>query len=433
MDILGYLRIWRQRWKVVFAAVLLGIVCAAGVSALTQPQYVASTQLFVTTTGGASVVEAYQGNLFGKERVLSYAQLASGKQVAQRAVDQLQIAMTADQLMSEVTAEPVPDTVLLDISVSNPNPAMAADLANAVALQTTQLVEELETSARGGSPAATATLVDDAQVPVSASVPNWTRNLLVGALAGLLIGLVAAIARDKLDRSVRSSDEAAGAAGAPFIGSIPGPGRGKSQGIPFGADQNATTEAFRVLRTNVLSSDGGRTSGAFVVAGPTSGAGASTLSLGLAAAVAESGRSVVVVDGDLRNRGVSKRIDMDDAAGLGEALTGSARVSELVLDTDVRGLHVLPAGSASDQSTKLLGGDAMVRIIKELASNFDLVLIDGSPLLAFSDSVVLANATDGVLVVAQANSTTTADIAAAAEKVTTAGSQVLGVALTGAR
>ncbi|MGB2921069.1 MAG: Wzz/FepE/Etk N-terminal domain-containing protein, partial [Mycobacterium sp.] len=307
MDILGYLSAWRRRWVTVVATFVLGIGCAAALSAVTQPQFVSTAQLFVTTTGGASVVEAYQGNLFGEERVVSYANLAAGAQVAQRAVEQLQIDMPASALMSAVAAEPVPDTVLLNISVSDPDPELATDLANAVALQTTQVVEELETSVRGGSPAATAALVHEAQIPAMAAVPNWTRNLLVGALAGLFFGLVAAVVRDKLDGSVRTPQGAADAAGAGLAGTIPGGGGadGDTAGIPFAPAQPATAEAFRVLRANVLAAGGQSETGALVVAGASSGVGATTVSLGLAAAIAETGRSVVLVDADLRERSAS--------------------------------------------------------------------------------------------------------------------------------
>ena len=295
MDILEYLAIWRRRWRIIAAATLVGVGIAASVSAWTQPQYVASARLFVTTTGGASVVEAYQGNLFGQQRVESYVRLATGKQVAQRTIDQLKIDLSTEQVQAMTKALAVPNSVLMNISVTNPDPTLARDLANALALQTSRLVTELETSARGGSPSASATLVDEAELPQSPTTPKWIPNLVFGLCGGLLVGLAAAVARDKLDRSVRSLDDAAKAAGAPPMGTVPVK---EAEGIPFGASQPEISEAFRSLRTSLLASAEPDATGAIILAAPTSASKSALVTLGLAAALGESGLSVIAVEGD---------------------------------------------------------------------------------------------------------------------------------------
>ena len=430
MDILDYLVIWRRRWKIVVAATLLGVGIAAIVSALTQPEYVASTRLFITTTGGASVVEAYQGNLFGQERVQSYVRLATGKQVAQRTIDQLKINLTPAQLQSMTKAEVVPNSVLMDISVSNPNPTLARDLANAVALQTSQLVEELETSARGGSPAASATLVDDADVPRSPATPTWIPNLLFGLTGGLLVGLAAAIARDKLDRSVRSLDDAAQAAQAAPMGSVPDAPRHQAGAIPFGPAYRESSEAFRSLRTNLLAASDSDATGAVIVAGPRSSSGATTITLGLAAALAEAGLSVIVVEGNLRDKGISGALDLGDRPGLSDVLDRTAALDETILATGSNNLAVLPSGGKTEASSELLAGVRMTEVLKSLCGDYDYVLIDGAPVLPYSDSLTVAEWADGLLLVARAGSTTDRDLADAAEKARMARAHVLGVVIT---
>lgn len=433
MDILSYLAIWRRRWLLVFSGILLGVAGAVAVSALTQPLYLASARLFVTTTGGASVVETYQNNLFGQERVLSYAKLAAGPQVAQRSIDALHIQMSPEQLMSQVSAERVPlDTVLLDISVRNPNPDMARDLANTVARQTTQLVEELETSARGGIPAATAVLVDQAETPAAPYAPNWFRNVLVGLFGGLLVGLIGAIARDKLDRSVRSTGQAADAAGTRSVGSVP-PRPKRATGIPFGASEPELTEAFRTVRTNLLAGANGNAPSAIVVAEADAKAGADTVTLGLGAALAESGRSVVVIDGNLRTDGLSQTLGLGQKPGLCDVLAGSVSTFEALVTTAIAGLAVLPSGHTDQDAGELLSSQDLTGLIKQLRSEYDFALITGPPVLPYSDVVVMSGLTDGVLLVARAGSTSTLDLAAAADKIRVAGAESVGVVVTNAK
>jgi len=412
---------------IIVGSTLLGVLVAVGVSAFTQPQYVATTRLFVTTTGGASVVEAYQGNLFGQERVVSYAQLARGNQVAQRAIDQLHINLTPAELMSMIKAEAVPNTVLLDVSVSNANPTVAKDLANAVALQTTQLVEELETSVRGGSPAASATLVDAADQPTSPATPQWIPNILFGLLGGLLFGLTAAIAVDKLDRSVTSTEDAASAAGAPPIGTLPKSPRHRDGGASIGSDRG-TTEAFRSLRTNVLATQEPNSTGAIVVGAPTRHGRSGPVTYGLGTAIAETGRSVVIVDADLEIKPLSAELGIDDdTVGLTDVLTGAAPFDDTIFNTSVKGLAVLPAGAAPEAGSVGLVGQPMLDLLKSLCAEFDIVLINCPPLLTQSDGLAIGEWTDGLVLVAKLGTTTATELSQSADRIRAANVHVVGV------
>jgi capsular exopolysaccharide synthesis family protein len=433
MDIRSYFGILWRRWMILVGCVAIGILSAIGVSALTQPEYEASTQLFVTATGGSSVMEAYQGNLFGQQRAEAYAKLAAGRQVAQRTVNALQIDMKADDLMSMVNAERVPgDTVLIAIKVRNPNPDMARDLANAVAQQTTQLVEELETSPRGGIPAATTVLVDQAVAPTSPVVPNWYRNMLFGLLGGLLIGLVAAITRDRLDRSVSSAAGTASTLDLRALGSVP-PRPRSAAVVPVPATEPDVTEAFRAIRTNLLAARAGsdRSSHVIVVAAPTDGPATTTVAAGLATAMAESGRSVCLVDCNLRDQRSSNAFGVSELRGVADILDGSRRIDEKLVNINIAHLTFLPAGKLEKPTPgELLSREDLAELIKQLRSTFNFVLIDSPAVLPYSDTGVIAGWTDGVVLVARVNSTRMVDLLAAANKLRMAGNEPLGIVLT---
>lgn len=430
---MSYLAIWRRRWLLVVAAIVLAVGAAVVASALTQPQYAATSRLFVTTTGGASVVEAYQGNLFGQDRVLSYVELAKGKQVAQRTIDAMKLDITAEELMPMVNAERVPtQTVLFDITVTNPNPDLARDLANVVAQQTSQLVEELETSSRGGSPAASAVIVDLADTPTSPVTPSWLRNILAGLVGGLLIGLVAAVARDKLDRSVGSAQDAATAVGGRPLGAVPPRPRGAS-GIPFGADEPEVSEAFRAIRTRLTASHTGQHGDAptaVLVTEPKTNTDTAAVTLGLGAALAESGRRTVVVDADLHNRSATQALGLTASPGLWDVLTGRASLDRALVPTEFDRLAMLPAGPAQHQPGQLLGSPFTPELIKQLRGDFEFVLIAGPPTLPFSDVVMLAGCTDGVVLVARAAVTSSVQLRDAADQITMSGAEVVGAIAT---
>ena len=162
--------------------------------------------MFVATQNGTSVSEAYQNSQFSMDRALSYAGLASSEQVAQRAVDQLKEPISAEDLQSKISTTPRPKTVLLDVNVRDSNPAQAQKYASAVGDQMVRLVSELETSRRGGTPAAGVVVVDEAGYPTAQI--GWTlwKRLLLGGVLGLLLGLVSAVVVGAADRRLRGRE-----------------------------------------------------------------------------------------------------------------------------------------------------------------------------------------------------------------------------------
>lgn len=434
MDIREYLGIWRTRWVSILATLIVAVGGAALVSAVTTPEYKASSQLFVTTTGGASVAEAYQGNLFSKERVTSYASLAAGKQVAQRTIDSLGIDITAEELIGKVTATPQPESVLLDISVLDPDPEFARDLANTVAAQTSQLVSELETSARGGSPAASATLVELADTPASPATPQWTRNLMLGAVAGLLLGLVVAVLRDRLDVSVKTPHSLTERADAPVVGVIPREKIPKdTRPVLFGTDRPVASEAFRELRTNLSFVGATKEARVLVFTSPRAGAGTTSAVAALGVALGEVGHSVILVDADLRAPSLATYFGASSDSGTSTVLAGQTPLDEAVQPTSHLGLSLLAAGPLPPNPSELLSMVILTDLVKELRATYDFVLIDASPVLQYTDAALLAKSADGAVLLARYGSTGRTDVIEAADKLRLVGANVVGTVLSAAR
>ena len=433
MDIRDYLAAWRSRWVTIVVCVVLAVAVAAGVSALTQPKYAATARLFVSTTGGASVSEAYQGNLFSTGRVTSYASLAAGKQVAQRAIDELGLSLSPEEVMARVTAVAVPDSVLFDVSVTDPNPGLARDLANVVASQTSSLVQELETSARGGTPAAAATIVDLADVPASPSSPSWLRNLVFGLVGGLILGLVAAVVRFKLDGTVRTDDDVAAGSGAPVLGSIPPVDEAAPGSLLCAPAHSASTEAFRDTRTNILAINSESPIRTLVVAAPKADTGATTVAAGLTLALAETNRSVVLIDAGSGGEMIRKTFGIGKGPGLSDFLRGDAEVDNVVAWTQFDGVKVIASGTGAQTSSGLFGSASMGELIKQLRGSFEFIVIDGPAVLEVSDTAVLAGVADGVLLVGRTGMTSTKDLAESAHKLELAKSRIVGSIVNGRR
>src|SRR3954465_2730699 len=156
------------------------------VSLLQTPRYTSTTQLFVSTRDSASTSDVFQGSQFSQQRVTSYAQLITGDELANRVIGRLNLNVPTSELRDEITATAVTDTVLIDVTVTDPSPQRARDIADAVGREFTSFATELETTDPGGLSPVKVTVTQPPQVPSVASSPNTTRNVALGALVGLL-------------------------------------------------------------------------------------------------------------------------------------------------------------------------------------------------------------------------------------------------------
>src|SRR3954449_5148253 len=130
LDLRDVLNAVRSGWWLLAGGLLLGLAVAGLLSWLTPPLSSSSTQLFVSVTGSTDTSAAYQGNLFSQQRVTSYAQLLTGEKLAAQGCDDLGLPLTPEQVARKVTATPLPDTVILEVTVSDTSADRAQDIAD---------------------------------------------------------------------------------------------------------------------------------------------------------------------------------------------------------------------------------------------------------------------------------------------------------------
>ncbi len=439
MAIGDYLRIFRRYWWVVLVATVVGAAAGYGSIFLHTPEYASTARLFVTTQSGTSVGDAYQNNLFSQERVVSYAGLATSEQVAARAVDQLRLPISADELRSKITATPLPKTVLLDITVHDPDPAKAQAYANAVADQLVGLASELETSRRGGTPAAGAVLVDDASYGVKDGGLSLLYRILLGAAGGLVLGLLVAVALGAMDTKMRRRERVEAVTGSLTVGALVADRSDPTAPIDLAAGGIAA-ERVRELRTNLQFARTANSGPPRVIAvtSPSAQDARTSTAVNLAAAFAETGRSVVLVDGDLIDPAIADRVDLDDRerqraeqVGLSTVLAGRDDLSEALIEgVGTAKFALLPAGPLPPARRQLWAEESAETVLATLRENFDYVIIDTPPLNTCADGALVAALGDGAIVLARLGHTKAAALRRALEVLKTAHATVLGAVVT---
>lgn len=426
----------RTRWVIICVTIAVAVSGAIAVTLLTTPLYQASTRLFVSAASRASVSDLYQGNLFSQQRVASYAQLLTGETLAKRTITKLGLDMSPKELQKNVKASAKPDTVLIDVAVVDESPVRARDIADALSDEFVAMVSELETPADGTPPDARVIVEQRASIPDRPVSPKKPRNLLIGLAAGVFLGIGLALLRDRLDNTVKDRKTLEDITGVGLVGSIPlDKERRKQSAISFEGDNSAIAESFRKLRTNLQFLAVDNPPRVFVVTSSVPNEGKSTTAINIALALAEGDHNVVLVDGDLRRPALGKYLDLVGRVGFSTVLAGRASLDEVLQQTRCPRLVVLTSGAVPPNPSELLGSLAAQKILAELRSRFDYVVVDSSPLIAVTDAAILAADADGVLMVARFGATKREQLAHAVRNLQDVSAPLLGaiLAMTPAR
>jgi capsular exopolysaccharide synthesis family protein len=418
LTVQDFAQILRARWKIICATTVIAVLGALAYSLLATPQYEASTRLFVSTTSDGTNSQANDGGLFAQRRVLSYTELLMGEILAQRTIDKLGLDISAADLQEEIEANAPTDTVLIDVTVTDASPDRARDIANTLSDEFVVMAAGLETPELGARPNAQVIVLQRANIPDSPVSPHTARTLAIAAVLGVLVGILVAILRDRLDSTMRRPETVEKVTGVGVVAEI-----------PFDSDHSACAEAFRELRLNLQYLEVGGGPRVLLVASSLPVEGRTTTAINLASALAEAGHTVVVVDGDLRYPGVAAHLDIDAPVGLSTVLAGSATVGEALRETRFSRVSALPSGPVPPNPSELLGSQAARDVLTELGGRFDYVIVDSPPLLV-TDAAILAGSCQAVLMVARFGKTKRRQLTPAIGVLRRAGAPLLGAVVT---
>jgi succinoglycan biosynthesis transport protein ExoP len=168
--------------------------------------------------------------------------------------------------------------------------------------------------------------------------------------------------------------------------------------------QSLLVESLRALRTSLLLSRSGAPPRSVLVTSPLAGEGKSFLSWNLAILFAQQGKRVLLCDANLRHPSLHRNLQADPSSGLSTVLAGLSPdhgASVVIPVLEVPGLYLIPAGPLPPYPAELLASSQMAELLKVWESQYDLVLLDGPPLLQFTDSVVLSSMVNSVLLLAR--------------------------------
>ncbi|MGH2662866.1 MAG: polysaccharide biosynthesis tyrosine autokinase [Actinomycetota bacterium] len=483
-----YLAILRVRRRWVIGATVLGVAASLLYSFLQTPMYEAQAKVLVrpVTLSPAELTAPVPPNLETERG------LAASVTVADRVVDELQLSESPHDLVASLQVDVVTGSDFLSIRYEHTDPVEAQRLAQAFAeayldFRRDQAIDSVLAASgtieqriqklngkvirlnrrlldlRGRSDGTTlearkntaigqiavleqqlselvvpenlqvGQVIEPASVSASPTSPDYPRNVALALFAGLATGIALAFIRERLDDRLRNREDFESHAGTPVLAVVPKVGgwkrRKEARLITVDEPRSAASEAYRTLRTSFTFAASRTEIRSVLITSPQVEEGKTTTAANLGVVLAQTGKRVILVDADVRRPRLHKFFPAENEKGLTDVLAEEADASDVLAESGITNLRLLPCGPLPGTPTELLSSNRMGEVLEELRQSSDFVIVDTAPVLAAADATILATFADGILLVADAARATRGSVSHARDQLDQVNANVLGAVL----
>lgn len=281
----------------------------------------------------------------------------------------------------------------------------------------------------GGVGTNNVSVVDRAERPVQPVAPRPLINLALAGLLGLMAGAAVVFLLEFLDESLKTPIDVENKLGLPLLGSIPLLPDAAAMAQAARDPRSGFSEAYHSVRSALQFARVGGTPRTLLVTSAQPGEGKSTSALAIARAFARMGKSVLLIDGDLRNPSLHRMLGANNRSGFSSVLAGTS-LSEAVQPTDQMHLSLLSSGPRPPSPADLLSSPALRGFLDGVSETIDLVVIDGPPVMGLADATILGNAVEGVLFISGAGVVRRGAALRAIERLKASGADIVGGVLS---
>lgn len=280
----------------------------------------------------------------------------------------------------------------------------------------------------GGVGTNNVSVVDRADVPGGPFKPNMMLNLLIGLGLGLVAGLGAALALEFLNDTIKTPDDVREKLHLPSLGVIPMKKGSEAVAEELKDQSSAVSEAYFSLRTSLQFTTDNGAPKSLLITSTRAAEGKSSTTLALSQSFARLGHRVLLIDGDLRKPAFVTGLEPNE--GLSKLLTNHEPLKSHILDTQYENLSLLPCGPLPPNPAELLASPRLKAILADALTKFDMVIVDGPPVLGLADAPLLSGVCRGTLLVVESGRTRTKAALDAITRLKAAGGNLVGAALT---
>jgi polysaccharide biosynthesis transport protein len=284
-----------------------------------------------------------------------------------------------------------------------------------------------ELNAQSGVQLNNLSVIDRAEVPEGPYWPSVPLNIALALVLSTLLSAIYVLGRENLFELIRTPDDVGSRLRLPLLGAVPA----ATDVTDLMRDPKSNvSEAFNSIRTSLSLSSSSGVPKSLMVTSTQAGEGKSTVCFGLAQGLAKIGRSVVIVDADLRRPNVHHLFDVRNENGASNILSGTMTIDQCVMQGLAPNIDVITAGPIPPDATELLAAGRLQGLIAELATRYDHVMVDSAPLLGLADAPLVATSVEAAVFVVEAARTSVRSVQNATARLQESGTPLLGVVLS---
>ena len=392
MTISDVLKAIKKHWivEIILFCVVMGAV--AGETFTTTPVYSTSSKIlaqynYVSSSGEVTGTVQQSTNTSSPTKL--YSDFAQSDDVLQAVIDNLGLHTTVSALRSSVSASVDTSSSIVYLYANDADPKQAVDIVNELARQLKNQADSMSDS----GVSVTFTVIQAAVEPSVASSPNIKANLAIGFAAAVIIAVLGALICEMLSKDVNDVETVQSIVRDPVLASVPKT-HDASKGIPevIAKPRGRASEEIRRLIANVsfVAPKDLNQRNVIIVTSSNPREGKTTMSVNMAAAFAEKGKSVLLIDADVRHPSVASMLGLNSGIGLSSLLEGDVSASEAIQPYWKPYLHVLPSEERKTPSGVILGSEAMHQLIDQASERYDYVIVDTAPMTVANDAAVFA-------------------------------------------
>lgn len=338
----------------------------------------------------------------------------------------------ASAIRNLLTISYIQDTSAITVTATCTNAVLAADICNAIAKVASNYAERAVGAGSINS-------IDRARVYTAPVSPDIPKNTIIGTIAILLFTFMLILTLDYFNNTVKVTEELGKAFKKPIIGEVQRFGNKKNdisknaallidKKVPF-----SVVESYKLIRANVIFSIANSDKKIIAVSSADHHEGKSLTAANIAIALAQTGCSVLLVDGDMRSPSQHDTFRVLNDIGLSTLIIKKSFISNSIQSEIADNLDLLPSGPTPPNPSELLASENFRNLLERLSKKYDYIIIDTPPLNVVSDAVIMKDAIGGIMLVVRYSSTSYEKLASCVNEIEFANVDMLGFVVNEAR
>ena len=390
--------------------------------AFKTPVYSTSTTVVLVKDESSSTTDTINQNdiTLNQKLVSTYRQIIKSRLVLEQVIEKLKLDYTYEDIYDEVNVTSVDETEIIKVIVTDENPSLAVEIANEIASVFDTEVKQIYNISN-------VSIIDKAVLPKEPSNDHIFRDAVLALMIAFAGCSAVIFIVFYFDDTIRDVDNIENELGMVVVAKV----FKDDNNVDLIVDRKpnaSSSESIRTLRTNLQFESVDTELKTLLVTSSLPGEGKSFVAANLGAAFAQAGKRVLIVDCDLRKGRQHRIFKVSSKDGLSNLLINDINdFGKYITETRIDNLYLIPRGTFPPNPSELLNSKKNKALFEKLKVHFDIIIIDGAPIIGLADSLILSSMVDKVLLVASINNTPKSELLNTKKNLENVGANIAGV------